>query len=118
MARVRALFARLLFEKNCTFKLCFKMASTFLSAAAGIADAIIIDNGTGFIKAGYSNLNQPNISFPSLFGKPRHPNAKLDDEGKSSFIGNEARLKQAALLLENPIENGVVVNWDIMEQLW
>lgn len=33
--------------------------------------SIVIDNGSGVIKAGFSGDNQPSIKFPSIVGVPR-----------------------------------------------
>ena len=32
----------------------------------------MIDNGSGFCKAGFSNEKQPRVVFPAVVGKPRH----------------------------------------------
>ncbi len=33
---------------------------------------IVIDNGSGVIKAGFAGENQPSIKFPSIVGVPRN----------------------------------------------
>ena len=33
---------------------------------------MVIDNGSGFCKAGFSNEKQPHVVFPAVVGKPRH----------------------------------------------
>ena len=33
---------------------------------------IVIDNGSGIIKAGFAGENQPPIKFPSIVGVPRN----------------------------------------------
>ena len=33
--------------------------------------SIVIDNGSGVIKAGFSGENQPSVKFPSIVGVPR-----------------------------------------------
>jgi len=35
------------------------------------AQNIVIDNGSGVIKAGMSGENQPSVKFPSIVGKPK-----------------------------------------------
>jgi len=32
---------------------------------------IVIDNGSGVIKAGFAGENQPSVKFPSIVGRPR-----------------------------------------------
>ena len=68
---------------------------------------VILDNGTSSIKAGIQN-DEPSIIIPTLTGKL----------GDSSFYGNEALNKKNDLTLENPIERGVIKNWDNMEKIW
>ena len=44
----------------------------FLKTNTQMSDqAIVIDNGSGAIKAGFSGDNQPNVKFPSVVGRPR-----------------------------------------------
>jgi len=31
---------------------------------------IVVDNGTGYVKAGYAGDNMPRHSFPSMVGRP------------------------------------------------
>lgn len=37
---------------------------------------------------------------------------------KDSYVGDEAQLKRGILTLRQPIEHGIVSNWDDMERLW
>ena len=36
------------------------------------ARAVVIDNGSGQIKAGFSGDDSPRAVFPSIVGRPRH----------------------------------------------
>ena len=36
-----------------------------------MSQAVVIDNGSGVIKAGMSGDNMPNVKFPSIVGTPR-----------------------------------------------
>eukprot|EP00301_Raphidiophrys_heterophryoidea_P027626 c9743_g1_i2.p1 GENE.c9743_g1_i2~~c9743_g1_i2.p1 ORF type:complete len:386 (+),score=97.91 c9743_g1_i2:77-1159(+) len=86
---------------------------------------IVIDNGTGAIKAGFAGENRPRVHTVSVVGRKKNKpsvyesTGKLIDETESHlFIGNEALDPTQDLVLESPLEHGIVKNWDHMEMLW
>merc|ERR1712086_843852 len=79
---------------------------------------IIIDNGSGVIKAGFAGDNQPSVKFPSIVGRPRTKNAMIGVESKSEYIGDEAQKMRGVLNLSYPIDSGIVTSWDDMEKVW
>jgi len=79
---------------------------------------IVIDNGSGVIKAGFSGDNQPSVKFPSLVGVPRTDKQMVGVEAKSEYIGDEAQKMRGVLKLSYPIESGIVGNWELMEKVW
>jgi len=78
--------------------------------------SIVIDNGSGSIKAGFAGDDAPRVVFPSIVGRPRHMIPSV--VRKDSFVGNEAQSKRSLLTIKYPIEHGVVANWDDMEAIW
>ncbi|XP_074267945.1 actin-11-like [Silene latifolia] len=72
------------------------------------AQAVVCDNGTGLIKAGFSGDDVPKTIFPSVVGMGQN------DE----YVGSEAQLKCDILTLKYPIERGVVTDWEDMEKIW
>jgi len=36
----------------------------------GDSPTLILDNGTGYIKMGFSNQNLPQLTYPSMIGRP------------------------------------------------
>ena len=80
--------------------------------------AIIIDNGSGVIKAGFSGDNQPSVKFPSIIGYPRNDKQMVGVESKSEYIGDEAQKMRGVLNLKYPIESGIVTEWEQMEKIW
>jgi len=83
------------------------------SFAAQTKPAVVVDSGSGFIKAGISGQDAPKVRFASTVGYPIEK-----DPDRDFYIGADAMQKRAALNLEWPIEEGVVKDWDNMEKLW
>lgn len=79
---------------------------------------IVIDNGSGVIKAGMSGENMPSVKFPSIVGRPRSDKQMIGVESKAEYIGDEAQKMRGVLNLNYPIESGIVTSWDDMEKVW
>ena len=95
---------------------------------------VIIDNGTGYCKAGLSvDLDKkkkeekkeeevenilPSSIFPACVGYPKYSSALIGGDKKDFFIGYDAFAKKGVLKLNYPIEHGVINNWDDMEKIW
>merc|ERR1712042_132079 len=79
--------------------------------------AIVVDNGTGQMKAGFSGDDAPKCVFPSVVGRPRHEGVMVG-MGKDALVGDEAQCKRGIMTMKYPIDHGVVTNWDDMEKVW
>lgn len=79
--------------------------------------AIVIDNGTGMIKAGFAGDEAPKACFPNLIGKPKF-NALPGANDKDIYIGEEALEKKGILKLEYPLQHGIVSDWEHMYRVW
>lgn len=79
--------------------------------------SVVIDNGSGMIKAGVGGEDAPRVNFPSVVGKPRFERVQMESD-KELFIGNDAIAKKGLLTLEYPLENGIVKNWEYMSKIW
>ena len=80
---------------------------------------IIIDNGTGYCKAGLSGEEGPRAVFPPCVGYLKYASrCFVPGEKKEFFVGADAEAKSGLLKLNYPIEHGVVNNWDDMEKIW
>ena len=81
-----------------------------------MSQPVVIDNGTGMIKAGFAGSDKPRVVIRSYVGRTKHqrvmPGGAL--EGNEIFIGNKADEHRGALTLSYPIEHGVVQNWQDM----
>ncbi|XP_052839102.1 actin-like protein 53D [Drosophila gunungcola] len=80
--------------------------------------AVVMDNGSGMCKAGFSTEDTPRVVFPSIVGRPRHQNVLVDSLVDDCLIGEAAARKRGMLTLRYPIEHGVVKNWEDMEKIW
>ncbi len=79
---------------------------------------VIIDNGSGMVKAGFAGEDAPRAVFPSIVGRPKHSNAMQGTQQKSEYIGDEAMQKRGILNLQYPIAAGIVESWEDMEKVW
>lgn len=77
----------------------------------------VIDNGTFYMKAGFSGEEAPRSVFPTLIGKPKE-GALLGSETKDRLIGQEALEKLGITKISHPIENSQISNWDDIEKIW
>lgn len=84
---------------------------------------VVIDNGSGMVKAGFAGEDAPSCVFPSIIGRPKYKNMMRtggDDKTQDSqiYVGDDAQSKRGVLKLNYPIEHGIVTNWDDMEKIW
>jgi len=81
---------------------------------------VVIDNGSGRIKAGFAGEDAPRSVFPSIVGRYRDglTDAMVGIAQKDAYIGDEAQAKRGVLQLNYPVEHGIVNNWDDMEKIW
>lgn len=88
-------------------------------------DAVVCDNGTGYVKAGYAAKDTPSICFPSVVGRPRpirRGQMKRVQQSLNSnndaLVGHAALAKRDTHTLRYPIDHGIVSDWNDMELIW
>ena len=75
---------------------------------------LVVDNGSGSIKAGIAGEDIPRSVFETIVGSPK----KMEKGLKECYVGDEAQSKRGILNLRYPIEHGIVTNWDDMHEIW
>uniref|UniRef100_K3WHZ1 Actin n=1 Tax=Globisporangium ultimum (strain ATCC 200006 / CBS 805.95 / DAOM BR144) TaxID=431595 RepID=K3WHZ1_GLOUD len=93
-------------------------------------EAIVLDNGSGVLKAGLSGEDTPRAVLPACAGKVKNPEwfasqaptalLKADLRGgeRESFVGAECQQFRDYLDVVHPIARGVVEDWDALERIW
>jgi actin-related protein len=79
---------------------------------------ICLDNGTGFMKGGFSGEEAPRSVFPTLVGMQTEGLQFTSDDNKPKITGQEALAKLGISKYNYPIENGVITDFDDMEFIW
>ncbi|NXG29841.1 ACT protein, partial [Dromaius novaehollandiae] len=77
--------------------------------------AVVIDNGSGLIKAGVAGEKKPWIVYANVVG---HPEDKAAAGLKDCYVGNEAQARRGILSIRYPIERGIIMSWEDMEAVW
>ena len=82
--------------------------------------ALVLDNGSDTIKAGFSHDDAPRAVFPTITGQAKmNPFMSFMTEGHSNmYAGDEARIKRGILIIRHPIQDGIITDWDKMEHIW
>merc|ERR1712098_42916 len=80
--------------------------------------ALVVDNGSGMMKAGGAGDEAPRAVFPSIVGRPKNVSVMVGMDQKDHFVGTEADQKRGMLKLTYPVEHGIVSDWDDMEKIW
>jgi len=75
-------------------------------------NAVVIDNGSCMIKAGFAGEDRPRSVFSTVVGIPRV------EQAKPYYVGEKAERISGLLSMKHPIERGIIKDWDDMEKIW
>lgn len=79
---------------------------------------VVLDNGSGTIRAGFAGEDLPKSYFPSFVGRPKHPRVLAGALEGDLFIGPRAQELRGLLKIRYPLEHGIVTDWKDMERIW
>ncbi|WP_295393393.1 actin, cytoplasmic 2 [uncultured Thiodictyon sp.] len=78
---------------------------------------IVVDAGSGFVKAGFAGDSAPTVVFPTVVGRPRRQGVVTGMSQSGCYVGSSALSKRGVLTLKYPYEHGIVTNWDDFETI-
>jgi len=79
--------------------------------------SIILDIGSGLVKAGFSGEDGPRNIFNSIVGIPKMAGLKVGMEQKERYVGDEAISNLEIMNFFPPVQRGEVADWDKFETL-
>lgn len=79
---------------------------------------VVIDNGSGVVKAGFAGDQVPKYIFPNFIGRPKHVRVMAGALEGDTFIGPEAEEHRGLMSIRYPMEHGIVKDWNDMERIW
>ena len=66
---------------------------------ANYVTAVVIDNGSGMVKAGLAGDDAPRSVFGTVVGRPKVPGIMVGLDQKEVYVGTEAEQKRNVLKL-------------------
>jgi len=90
-------------------------------ADEGEVSALVIDNGSGLIKAGFAGDDAPRVVFPTIVARTKQAQGGVVDRAQREYyVGDEAQAKQVKedISIKHPIEHGVIVDMEEMIRVW
>lgn len=79
---------------------------------------LVLDNGSGMLKAGFSGEPAPKCIIQNLVGRPKHERSMVGSLDGDYLVGTDAESNRGLLKLRYPMEHGIIDHWDDMERVW
>ena len=84
---------------------------------SGNKAALVLDNGSDTIKAGFAKEETPHTVLTSVVGYPESAKFQEVADRDNPFIGQDAVHSSFNLDLTFPIKNSIITSWDDMEMV-
>ncbi|XP_026469996.1 actin-like [Ctenocephalides felis] len=84
----------------------------------GDVNPIVLDNGTGFCRAGFAGSEQPFISGRCAVGHSFGTTSDVDQPSSTCFVGKDLVSKRPNVRISYPMKNGIVTEWEHMQCIW
>jgi centractin len=84
---------------------------------ASEAQPIVIDLGSGVVKAGFAGSDEPQTVFHNYVGRPKHKRVMAGAAEGDAFVGRRAEELRGLLKVRHPLEHGRVADWDALERV-
>lgn len=82
------------------------------------ARAIVIDNGSFYIKSGYGGVKYPRDVSVNYVGRPKYDHTMGGLRKQDVYLCDKVFDEIGILRLQHPIHRGVVTNWSDMVKIW
>ena len=77
---------------------------------------IVIDNGSGIIKAGFAGDELPQIEYSNAVAIPKYPNWMYgNNSNENYYIGEELQRMKSVWKIKYPVRRGFIEDWDSMK---
>lgn len=80
-------------------------------------EPIIMDIGSGHLKAGFASDDAPKCFVPMIVGKPKAPGIMVGMDQKDAYFGHEAVAKRPLLNITEPVQAGIVTDLKSLEEI-
>ncbi|XP_062934142.1 actin-related protein T3 [Cynocephalus volans] len=78
---------------------------------------VVIDNGSGVIKAGLAGSREPQFVYPNIMGRAKGRSWASERE-MEVCVGDQAQDRRSSLSISYPVERGLITSWGDMEIMW
>lgn len=81
-------------------------------------EPLIIDIGSGTVKAGMAGDDAPKHYIPMVIGKPISKGALVGMDIKDCYVGAEVASKKSVLKVEYPVKAGLIEDMDGLKEIF
>eukprot|EP01122_Echinamoeba_exundans_P002635 TRINITY_DN12591_c0_g1_i1.p1 TRINITY_DN12591_c0_g1~~TRINITY_DN12591_c0_g1_i1.p1 ORF type:complete len:376 (-),score=65.02 TRINITY_DN12591_c0_g1_i1:185-1312(-) len=80
---------------------------------------VVVDNGSGVLKAGFAGDDAPRCVIPNIIGRVRKGlrQSMCGMGNKEIYIGDEAQSMRGMLTIQHPVQHGIIRNFDDWESI-